>query len=696
MTVSTMWIKNNMLFYDQYERQLTEAEMKVRRSLEKLSIPDWYLNKRSSPPKILNNIPIGSREPFWKNADWKNSTLNLTTSTISVTDTMPREQQAAKDTPNKGTYKVSRQQKSPEKQKSPPKESKLEDTRLPEVKSKRNISKTFPKVSPSRKIQNINIVLVPRRPPINLSRDLEDTDDSPCKYSTFKVKKQERQPTNTMDNEQPECKSCDCHSTPQKPPRRIKNDSSWTTDANSVLKTPNAKGNFKVRAASTPKFLPVNLFASTIIEETPKAKKVPSQRILEKLSIFEDTLRSSASDRSFGSAGKPKKLSQSMSEKASVFESSWREEPSTSLKEAKARSFQNTFLERNIRSIDPIMFETDTPARSSFVREIVKRVEAPNACERNSEFRRARDDQRVNMNSMLGSQSVNKNPLNQASPLGREKGNAESPCTRFLNSRRKSIELENVVRSKQPARERNVVRSIIETLAEKVSKSSLPRRSEVARVNQNFVKTVVSTLEKGKKSRRNEEEVTSCSESEAKSCTTSVSPKDTDSSDTEQRSPRGSDDSNRTFDYDTLASSKVSERSRQDEDSVYWIPVSRCKLPRTSSLISMMSKLSGNGQSPSVSPIRSDNEIDNSRVHWGATFKKTNGLAKKLFRIDETTVVDSGYSDKSDRSVVGCSMTENTLSEDTQTESGSETTIVKVRRSLRRRSILGATFRIQC
>lgn len=44
------------------------------RSIEKLSIPDWYLNNNSRPPRILlNGTPIDQRPAAWKNVSAKTS-----------------------------------------------------------------------------------------------------------------------------------------------------------------------------------------------------------------------------------------------------------------------------------------------------------------------------------------------------------------------------------------------------------------------------------------------------------------------------------------------------------------------------------------------------------------------------------------------------------------------------------------------
>lgn len=490
--------------------------------------------------------------------------------------------------------------------------------------------------------------------------------------------------------------------------------------------TPKAKGYFRMRNNGAPRFSPANLFSSTIIEETPPAKKVLSRGILEKSSIFESSSSSSTARTTEKSESTPrlKKLSRSLLEKTSFFEDTAKMGVSPSTVETTKNARSSPSLQRNVRSVDPVVFEGNHNSASSpplpVVRELVKRLEVSESTVRQPDenlhlaWKSKRSHQEKKANSeprptpaQRRTSLDSKNHL-AAFALRETRTNIEepSPCTRFLTSKRKSVDLENVVKSKQPSRERSVVRGIIQTLTEKLSRSS-SRRNEDVEVHQNFVRKLVSALEKGGNrpvveesfNERIDEDTGSYSESEAKSCTSSASLKDTDScSDSDQRSPTlSSHDSDRTFVCGTLATEKSLEdevKSRQDEDSVYWIPVSRCKLPRTSSLLSLTSKLSTSGQSPCVSPIRSDSESETSPMApWDATFKK-NALSRKLFRIDETVVIDSGYSDRSDRSTVGCSMTDSIWSEDIQNNFNSEIRSTRMKRSSRRKTIVGHTFRV--
>lgn len=627
-----------------------------------------------------------------------------------------------------GTCKVSKQHKSIEakQKKSPSKSSpskllptkeELFDTSIPIIKLPTNISRTFPKVSPSRKIQNINIVFPPS-PPINVSDEVRNNIVTDSKYIASVLKKE---PIDVKEKEKYKSKTDERkQQTPTKKKRQENFQPPRMAKTMESVRTPNVEESLKVRVTSTPKYTPVKLFSSTVIEEeVPKTKKVLSQSILEISSIFEGNCRSdNCAEKSLENAAKPKKLSQSLLEKTWIFESSSTFEELSDSKSEKPRKAidhqSHLLLERNVRSTDPVLFEENDRAAVSTsmsvsVRDIVNRLEVSTGPSDDSEKRLNRNGKKEKIplreeESNIDPKSRTVRPTTSILAVAgqeRTKFETQSPCTRFLCSRRKSTELENVIRSKQSAaRENTVVQGIIETLVQKVNKSS-SRQKKIMGVNQNFVKKLVDALEKGKtldvdvSTMKKEEDIGSGSESEGKSCETTTSLKDTDSNSDSDHRPGElrSDEHDRTFDSEGSMIRKLSE----EEDSVYWIPVSRCKLPRTSSLLSMMSKLSTHGQSPCVSPIRSDNEADTSQtVAWDGTFRKTNVLPRKLFRIDETTVIDSGYSDKSDRSGTSGSMTDSTWSEDTQDICNLENNSSKWNKSSRRKSIIGLTFRVSC
>ncbi|XP_076299500.1 uncharacterized protein LOC143218276 [Lasioglossum baleicum] len=843
MSVPVTWIRNNMLTCDQHGRQLTEAELKFQRSLQSLSIPEWYLNKRSSPPKILNSTPFDRRPPSWKDPDWKRTSVtNLSTLTISDAPARRSQEKPEPSNPSTGTYKIQRHQKSPnsKQQKAPSITTEKMDTSIPHITPRRDISKTFPKMSPSRKVSNINIVLSRKPSPLELPRQDDEDEIDASNYGTYVIIKRGKTAKKTKNDlsksaedseitpqktsspnkreikrEQPEDniqppEPIYAQITPQKtssankresereeqpraeyniqPPKPIyaqitpQKTSSPNTRESEREEQPRAR---RVRTASTPKFSPGSLLSSTILEESPKGKRLPSENILRKLSIFEDSWKdASMRDNS-------NKASHSMEYRSSTLKSECDKPLSVSYEETcKGRQKLRNWLDKNIRSIEPILFEpVDSPNSSTLVREIVKKVENINISERTpvkrshlkwkksmvpaeskdlaespktpvrlekdakSPCARTHNSRRMSIvpeelkefqeaSRMLAQQRNEMERNNADSPAtkffnsrrtswgsceiknveesskrkdtGQDPDQVNSPSTRFLTSRRKSMELENLVRSKQPPKEKSVVREIITAMTARAIKEALLReQNNVPGAQQNYVKAVVDALEKGNSSLldetiqesftstiRNEVDLGSASESDAKSSSTAVYSNDTENSDSEGRSPVlvESDDSRKTIDFDmSLDQGKASEQKHcQEDDSVYWIPVARCKLPRTSSLLSMMSRLSTNGDSsPCVSPIRSDSENENAHsVPWGATFRKNPALSRNIFKIDETVVIDSGYSDKSDKSPAGCTTTDSNWSEDAQYESANEVGKNRITRASRRKSVIGTTFRV--
>ena len=459
---------------------------------------------------------------------------------------------------------------------SSPKEEIL-DVNIPIIKFPRKISKTFPKISPSRKIQNINLVLPPG-PKIEFPEDFEDMcnddyngDDNRetfvLKERPFNVerttkiedlrnidviidKRRENRQTNV--SFQASQAVTTPLNTPDVEPKLFKYHAKSTpkfSQASKVMTTPlNAPDVklkfFKLRANSTPKFSQAQLFSSAMIENNQK-EKIISPSILEKSLIFEN--KSMNVSNKSGNIRRSKKISPNLLEKTFIFEKS---------------STHNSFQESS-----------------------------------------------------------------------------------------NSTNLELPLRSKQVNPKKNMVREIVRNLDEKERKSLQHRHSQDDK-KKCFVKQIVNALEKRNISRMrslpprssiNDED--SPSESETKSYFTSNSPKDTDYSDYGRRSPTLSSDDDQTFNSeyfkeDTL---KVKEKGTGD-DSVYWISIPRCTVPRSSSLLSVVSKLSSHGHSPCISPIKSPNEIEYSiQTSWGATYKTSNPLCKKLFH--ETVVIDSGYSD---------------------------------------------------
>ncbi|XP_017765634.1 PREDICTED: uncharacterized protein LOC108554775, partial [Eufriesea mexicana] len=403
------------------------------------------------------------------------------------------------------------------------------DTSIPVVKLPKNISKTFPKMSPSRKIQNINLVFPPN-PRIEFSKNLEDDEyNNDVMNKTFVVQNQPIDANVTTDSTSNDY-NITMESTQNE--KDMLESEIWPI----FPRTPLVETSFQIRTTSTPKFSPANFFSSSILEESPIMKNIPSKNILEKSSFFENISRSTnLSDNTaseFESTSRSRRrLSQNVLEKAFIFEAS-------SKVENNSLACKKTPLEakkKNIRSIDPIMFEkTDVnlsvPRTFSTVRDMVKKIEVSKKSNSIRE-KEVHIDAKESPVTIDGKKSnFNKKILN----FFAEERKSQSPYSKFLNSKRKSMELENVVKSKQPQHEKSLVRGIIETLMEKLSKPSLRRENRNVGINQNFVKQLVRALEKedttevenSLSERTSVSEEGSFSESETKVSITSASPKD--------------------------------------------------------------------------------------------------------------------------------------------------------------------------
>ncbi|CAD6236188.1 GSCOCG00008093001-RA-CDS [Cotesia congregata] len=166
MADSTSWIKRNMFDSPDVKskvnrRMLTEAEVRVQRSLEKLSIPDWYLNNSSKAPKILlRNSP--DLRSSWRNSSGKSpmqyhklSDSHDRRFSMNTSYPTPKPAHVVNNNPNQ-TVGVLLETSFDQRIKAQP-------PKPPLRKIKTNISKTFPKLSPSRKIENINIVFPPKK-----------------------------------------------------------------------------------------------------------------------------------------------------------------------------------------------------------------------------------------------------------------------------------------------------------------------------------------------------------------------------------------------------------------------------------------------------------------------------------------------------------------------------------------------------
>ncbi|XP_011500912.1 PREDICTED: uncharacterized protein LOC105364631 [Ceratosolen solmsi marchali] len=182
MLAPALWIKKNMLgtYSEELGRPLTEAEIRVQRSLQQLSVPDWFL-KYSKPPRILKNAtPIECRPASWKTAKAKSTISPRKTPRKKSPKNTPKKTQTAnvRVTATPGglnqTYRITRKlpkkgmdpcisitpsssgtdSDTPQHDAIPIRSAKIVKPRTPLLRP----SNTFPRISPSRKIENINIV----------------------------------------------------------------------------------------------------------------------------------------------------------------------------------------------------------------------------------------------------------------------------------------------------------------------------------------------------------------------------------------------------------------------------------------------------------------------------------------------------------------------------------------------------------
>ena len=552
---------------------------------------------------------------------------------------------------------------------SSPKEEIL-DVNIPIIKFPRKISKTFPKISPSRKIQNINLVLPPG-PKIEFPEDFEDmcNDDynGDDNRETFVLKERPFNVERTTKIE--DLRNIDVIIDKRRENRQTNVSFQASQAVTTPLNTPDVEPKlFKYHAKSTPKFSQSSEVVTTPLstpDVKPKifkyhAKSTP--KFSQASEVVTTPLSTPDVEPKFFRyhAKSTPKFSQ-----ASKVMTTPLNAPDVKLKFFKLRANSTPKFSQasevvttplNAPDVKPKFFKlraNSTPKFSQaqlFSSAMIEnnqkeKIISPSILEKSLIF----ENKSMNVSNKSGnirrSKKISPNLLEKTFIF--EKSSTHNSFQESSNS----TNLELPLRSKQVNPKKNMVREIVRNLDEKERKSLQHRHSQDDK-KKCFVKQIVNALEKRNISRMrslpprssiNDED--SPSESETKSYFTSNSPKDTDYSDYGRRSPTLSSDDDQTFNSeyfkeDTL---KVKEKGTGD-DSVYWISIPRCTVPRSSSLLSVVSKLSSHGHSPCISPIKSPNEIEYSiQTSWGATYKTSNPLCKKLFH--ETVVIDSGYSD---------------------------------------------------
>lgn len=225
-------------------------------------------------------------------------------------------------------------------------------------------------------------------------------------------------------------------------------------------------------------------------------------------------------------------------------------------------------------------------------------------------------------------------------------------------SKKKSTAMESIIKKKRDEKG-TLIQEIIDELQEKCRSS--PQATYTSPGSRNFVRKLVRALERTEDAEVGNQafmqshvdtESSGESSDEIKSGGSSISlslESDT-ASDSEPRSPMSSEP-----DYDWTADTRdAAQKMKEEEESVFWVPVQK-SLPRTSSTLSILNSNVFGGESPCISPIRVQQrskpfQWGNSGDTWGNTYRQNRSQPKRLIKIDESGIVDSGYSDRSTRS----------------------------------------------
>ncbi|KAK1116727.1 hypothetical protein K0M31_018120 [Melipona bicolor] len=774
--MSTTWIRNNMLHIDdKCDRKLTEAELRVERFPQRLSIPDWYLNKYTSSSKLLNTKPFESRT-LWKNfSPQKNRTLDSFSSLSDVERSLNEKTQNAalpvtKMPIDKNTC---HEQKLPStnRKRRASKEEEIFDIDHPTgAKQSKKNCKTFPKKSPSRKISNLNLVLPPG-PKIDISKEFEtylNDDDNlfAKKLQASKKQKISKQNDATEKSRQKENVS------------RVPTPIKLAHTEFDIRATSTPKPSF-VRTMSGPKKLkkvPCDLatkdFSTSQQDSMNRAmnllnrsKNISKSRrlspnILEKTSIFENSELNSL-DYSYARTSSDKFLlerniqsNDSVRAKASIFESNSSLDHSnfnqsyiiSSSKKQKLLPMADVRPSKSVRektsiyesnsTIDKINAESSfnkLPRRNIRLTELVREKAAffesnisLNSCDQScvkpssNKALSTKNNQTIDsgMNNFdqsyaetssesLNIRSGNSSTRNLFTPIEcdplihklikledshpprselRKKRISRYDAIRSINieakmltadkklpnicSREKRINLDEqwsyikflgLKRKNRQSNRENSVQEIIQNFEKaRISESRCSRSSEL---NEDFVRQLVDVKEgdtSAIKMMTHPDEEDNCSELETKSYVTSTFFENTDTSiDTnyDQRPPTPKCDKKRygvekiTTGMANLTVETEKKTEEEGDNIVYWIPIRR-KLPASSSLLSVVSKISSSCYSPCISPIKDEDDVEFSQQATCETTSKEENVAKKPSKIDETVIIDSGYSDRSERSVL--------------------------------------------
>ncbi|XP_033219868.1 uncharacterized protein LOC117174677 [Belonocnema kinseyi] len=649
-------------------RKFTEAEMRVQRALKKLNIPEWYLNKKSKAPKILkNNTPIDCRQPSWKrgtkpNIMSKTCPLEDTSDPTGIYRTNERVKASTNesllsgsyDTPrmfensiNKTslstTYEISEEdisamehsekmQLQNSTETAPNQDESAQTLRAYSLLKK---SDTFPKMSPSRKVQNINIVFPPtsNSPAPNISQSNPPLLPLPTTFDTdvyLNCTSDISKLSQTVDSSFDDFLSADDKFITPKYRNKVTPTSCFKTNlANAISPKPFTKkvstpygtpaSNFNILSNSSLDGTRSTLFASAMNNSDP--------------SPVSPALYGKPEDFSFSSINSYNSLAKRSSLKRT--KDTGKKQSTCWLGEVKAFGADRHETCQECGSKPPRIFAAVTTL-------------SPNNSKNfsNEEYLSRKFSQ------MMGISDAPTESSASSSDEEQRESPSVLPPERFINIKNTSNELSDIYKMNQLQHSKNLVQEIIEELKAKCALKA--KASYSSPVTKHFVHRLVNDLQ-GENSTEHPEvfeeqevEAESCNmdsgsrsssdleiNSAALSTSISIFCKDSDSGSdcAPVTSTLKKNDDNPHFNKKSIHV----EPSPYD-DGVFWIPLQLVDVPRTSSQISTMSKHSENqSQSPSISPIsdRSDfNQADE-------------GIYQNYCETSCSKLKDSGYSDRS-------------------------------------------------
>ncbi|XP_063992749.1 proteoglycan 4-like [Diachasmimorpha longicaudata] len=683
MDLSTSWIVQNMFPTNDenkrgdssHNRRLTEAEVRVRKSLEKLSIPEWYLNNSSKPPKILVNKSCFENRP----APWKDFKKKCSTSTI-VNENRKESNKCLIDMENyPSVCKLYRQVKNGDFVPKSPNDSMIAhngtlERKYTKPRKRLNNSGTFPRMSVSRKVQNINIVLP--SPKVDLS--MNDSADS---TSLTGPPLAESSGIMITDLDDPDPEYLRIRRRPytkdKASPQKLENTDSWIH-----CRTPDSAAShstLKTRPSSTPKGSPNSVYSASPLG-SPLCKPIPRESAL----AFPDAISSSPIIQ-------PVRRAPLQARRRSLV-------PRPPVTAAPPPPGPQPQLPKPPRTVS-------TPGSSSPPPKAIapsprEPSPAPRPVSPLKELYQCHncgaDNVRMRMMAMslvnsprtsptFGSPLVSTNQKNSR-PSSRS-STVEEEEEAFIVSSRKSTAMENIIR-KERRSDTSLIRDIIDEFEEKCRTS--PRPSSTSPGPTTFVEKLVKALERhdtnedydkylnchretevyssegsNEKGHEGGSEESSDTDMKSTASSTSLNFKDSESgSESESRSPTLSSEP----DYDWLMKAKEAEEELKDkepeeeeDEDVFWVPVDMSVF-ETNSMLSMGSA-APEVEEPAFyeSPISPQEELPTSECpqsqgNWENTPTINKSLLEgKLFKIDESGILDpgildSGYSDRSTKS----------------------------------------------